>query len=215
MKAIKILFFISGLLFFSVSCNTPEKKRDDDFNNEFYSVLNYLIDTLSPDVSAICSRTLRVIKPFQSPEEKITDSVSDYNLPEYNVIQYNWLSIYPFAQRRNLNKEDVDFMYKSIDHTNTFLIDSNRVKIPVMTETIFLELFQDSGINKGYERIKRRYGTSCYISVSNPVFNSNYTKVIISLSYLCGPMWGNGYEFILEKKKGKWTIVDKTITWVS
>jgi hypothetical protein len=215
MKTNKIPFFILGLLVLTVSCSHSKKSSSDEFHTEFYAVLNYITDTLLTDVSVMSSRTLRVIKPIQSPAEKLTDSATADNLPEFNVIQYNWLSIYPFAERRNLNKEDVDFMYKSIDPTRTFLLDSNRVKLPVMTEKKFSEFFQDSGINKGYERIKRKYGTSCYISVSTPVFNSNYTKVIISISYLCGPMWGNGYEFILEKKNGKWTIMDKYITWES
>jgi hypothetical protein len=213
MKKLEIIFLIP--LFLSLtSCHNQETSYEKS-QKEFYLVVNYLIDSVLTDISAISSLTMPIIKPFQIPAEKIVDSVNQPDPAPFGVIQYNWLSIYPLALRRNLNKTEVDFMYQAIDSSKIEIIDSSKVKIPVLTKAIFLELFQDSGINVGYQRIKKRYGTSCYVSVSTPIFNSNFTKVIISIDKFCGPLWGNGYEFVLEKKKGIWTIVDKSITWIS
>jgi hypothetical protein len=215
MRQIKFLLFIVGLWLLT-SCNNHQKNINERlYYSEFYSTVNDLISSQLKDVSAIAYKTMPVIKPFQIPAIKIVDSIASYDPPPFGVIQYNWLSVYPLAIKRNLNSKDVDFMYNSIDPSKIIQIDSNRVIKPVITEAIYTELFQDSGISVGYNRLKRKYGSSCYISVSTPIFNSDFSKVIISINYSCGPLWGNGYEFILEKKKGKWEMIEKSITWES
>jgi len=213
MKILKTLILVY-CLFALTSCKNKEKASEKS-QKEFYSILNYLIDSELTDISAISSSTLPIIKPFQIPAERIIDTVRRNEPEQFDIIQYNWLSIYPLAQRRNLNRNEVDFMYHSIDSSKIFVIDSNMIKVPIITKTKFLKLFQDSGIAVGYERMRRIYGTSNYVSISTPVFNSSFTKVIISINYYCGPLCGNGYEFVLEKKKGIWRISSKNVTWKS
>ena len=215
MKISKTLFIILGLILL-ISCGRNQQGVNDKiYYDEFYSVLNDLIRFSFSDVSAISFETVPVIKPPWIPSSQSPDSVSVPEPNSINVICYNWLSFYSLAKLRDLDSAEVDYMYRSIDSSKLFLIDSSRVCVPVITKSEFREFFQDSGINKGYKLIEKKYGSSCYVSVSTPVFNADYSKIILSVNYYCGPSWGYGYEFVLKKKKGKWRLIDQGITWQS
>jgi hypothetical protein len=215
MKALNLLLTI-GLLTILTSCNRNRINiKDRIYYDEFYSVINDLIRSNLSDVSAIRYVTEPVVKPPWHPSSRPTDSILPPEPTAIGTIRYNWLSFYPLAKQRGLDSVDVDFMYHSIDSSKIIVIDSNRVCIPVITKATFNALFQDSGINIGYDRIKKKYGTSCYISVSTPVFNSDYSKIVLAINYYCGPLWGNGFEFILRKKDGKWILIEKYRTWIS
>ena len=215
MKKIENLIIILGFILL-YSCKSNQQKANDKvYYDEFYSVLNSLIRFSFSDVSAISYKTIPIIKPPWKPSFQSPDSVSLPDPNSNNVICYNWLSFYSIAKRRDLDTVDVNYMYHSIDSSKIFVIDSSRICIPVITKSEFLALFQDSGINKGYERIQKKYGSSCYISVSSPIFNADHSKLILSINYYCGPVLGYGYEFVLRKKMGKWRVIDKEMTWES
>jgi hypothetical protein len=207
---------ISGTFIILFSCVGNRPVRNDQiYYDEFYSVLNDLIRMSLPHVSAIRYETVPVIKPPWLPSSDSPNSVSPQEPLPFGTISYNWLSFFSLAKNRKLDSLDVEFMYHSIDSSKVIVIDSNKICIPVITKSEFTSIFQDSGIYIGYSRIKKKFGTSCYISVSTPIFNSDYSKIVLSINYYCGALWGKGYEFVLEKEHGKWRVIDKSTTWES
>jgi hypothetical protein len=103
-------------------------------------------------------------------------------------------------------------MFNSIDSTKEFKIDPARVFISVITIN---EVFKNQNLEEGYDKLKKIYGSSCFISVSTPIFNSTYRKAVLFINYYCGPLNAQGYEFTLEKKNGKWKLIDEWGLWVS
>jgi hypothetical protein len=117
-------------------------------------------------------------------------------------------------KRNNLDTTDVYKMYKSIDSTKTFLIDPKRINLPIITRDQFLDFFK-AGNDLGYEKIKESFGTSCYIRVSTPIYNGDFTKMILFVDCCCGSVWGQGYEFFLIKDDDKWRVIEENGTWES
>jgi hypothetical protein len=208
---LKRLFIIIVVTFSLTSCSRIQEKADNKlFYEEFYSVLNDLILLRLPDVSVIKYETMPVYKTQWD-----TIPIYKYSIPpppEIHCIDIN--SFNTQIERKHLDSIDAKYMYDSIDSLKILKIDSNRVYLPVMTEPQFKEIFVPHKSN-GYNFIKAKYGSPCFIIVSTPVFNSKYTKVIISIDYRCAPLAGQGFEFVLEKRGGKWNLIDENVIWVS
>jgi hypothetical protein len=170
------------------------------------------------DVSSITYRTIPVFKTMWGNVPIPKKSVSPPPPPPVMINHFDINSIKYQIQRKNLDSVDANYMYNSIDSTRTFKIDSTRISVPVISNERYKEIFEYKdmeGIVESYNKIKKIYGTSCVISVSTPIFNSNCTKAILFLNYICGPKEGQGYEFILENKNGKWKLIDELGIWES
>ena len=192
------------ILCFLQSCTSSKHKEDQQYFDEFYTVLDNLIRFNLHDVSVISAEILPVYKTI--------DSISESSPMMYHVLHLQYFDL--LKKRYFLDTLDASFMYNSIDSVKTFEIDSNRISIPVINKKDMVEFFS-SGIYDGYDKINETYGTSCFIRVTRPIFNSNYTKMILFIDYFCGPLWGQGYQYFLIKKDGNWKIIDEGVTWES
>jgi hypothetical protein len=132
--------------------------------------------------------------------------------PPVLVNYFNLNSCAVQIERKNLDSIDAKYMFNSIDSTKEFKIDPARVFISVITIN---EVFKNQNLEEGYDKLKKIYGSSCFISVSTPIFNSTYRKAVLFINYYCGPLNAQGYEFTLEKKNGKWKLIDEWGLWVS
>ncbi len=196
----------------SVSCSQEQTHNQSAvYEQEFYAVLNDLIRIELINVSVIQQKTKPVYKTIFGE-----DSTSNQPSlpPPSGVIYYTSRTFADLITKDHLDSADAEYMYNSIDSTRTITIDSSKVVVPVILESQLMKVVRRNR-NKGFNLIKASYGTSCFIEVSTPVFNSNFTKVILSIDYQCGPKSGQGYKLLLEKKRGKWWLVAEVGTWVS
>jgi hypothetical protein len=197
------------------SCHPRKVDFKDQYYREFYSVLNSLIQFRFTNLAVVVKETMPVYKNIYG---EYYDSLNFENPPPPpppGIISYDKSSFEAYIFRKFIDSVDAVYMYNSIDSSIFFELDSTKLIIPVIDAKSLSSLFDSSDRYKGYEKLDKIYGKHCYIVVSTPIFNSNYTKVIISIDRLCGPLSGQGHEFILEKRNGKWYILSDGGTWVS
>jgi len=211
MKKVLLLLFILSMI---VSCKGKYTlDTDARYYEEFYNVLNDLIRISLTDVSVIMCETKPVYKTmWGNIPRPINDSIEP---PPPGFISYDTNLFNYYVRWNRLDSADAAYMFQSIDSTKTFKIDPDRVLLPVLSKNKFAKIFQEKDIHEGYKRIRSEYGTSCFVIVSTPIFSKNYTKVLISIDYQCGPTWGQGYQFLMEKRNGLWWLVDYHGTWES
>jgi hypothetical protein len=53
------------------------------------------------------------------------------------------------------------------------------------------------------------------ISFSRVGFDSGLDEAIVSASYVCGGLCGEGWSYILKKRQGEWEVASKRMVWVS
>ncbi len=189
---------------------------DTKYDIEFYEILSDLIRIRLTDVAFIVEDTKPVYRTMWGNTEKPNeDTINPPPPPPPGFISYDTSSFGNYVHWKKLRSSDAQFMYKSIDSLKTIKIDSNRTQLPVISNSKFQEIFKNSDFYKGYDKVRSLYGTSCFIVVSTPIFNKDFTKALISIDYSCGPTWGQGYEFLLEKRNGKWWVIDEKGTWMS
>ena len=58
-------------------------------------------------------------------------------------------------------------------------------------------------------------GAGGIISFSRVGFDSGLDEAIVSASYVCGGLCGEGWSYILKKRQGKWEVASKRMVWVS
>ena len=87
--------------------------------------------------------------------------------------------------------------------------------INIFKKTIYDRILQRNGLDLMYDELERIYGSSEFLMISTPIFDSTYTKAIISVDLHCGSLCGQGNEFILEKQRGIWRIITVYYTWES
>jgi hypothetical protein len=58
-------------------------------------------------------------------------------------------------------------------------------------------------------------GAGGIISFSYVGFNSATDEAMVSASFFCGSLCGEGWHYILKKRRGKWEVVNKRMIWGS
>jgi len=214
----KFYITIIALLFFLSCSRKQEKTNEEIYQEEFYSVLNELIQIRLPETAVIYIETTPVYKTWFGPL-KLTDYLLS-NIPPPpppppppGQIHYDKDFFQTQIEKRHLDSSEANYMYRSIDSSRILQIDSYRVEFPTISKLKFKEIFYKKDKTVSYETLKKLYGKRCYIMVSTPVFNSKYSKAILSISYCCGPGQQEGFEFILEKKNEKWKLIEEIGTW--
>jgi hypothetical protein len=199
----------------TVACRNEAINNKDKFNQEFYTVLNSLIQYRLTDIAVVVNETMPVYKNIYGDFNDSLELKYPPPPPLPGVISYDKNNFNAYVERHYVDSADATFMYNSIDSTMVLEIDSSQLVIPVITVKQMDEIFNSADPYAGYENLTKKYGKHCYIVVSTPIFNSDFTKVVISIDHLCGPLWGQGHEFILEKRNGKWWLLYDGGTWVS
>lgn len=216
----KIYIIIIALLFV-LSCSGKHKKtKEEIYHDEFYSALNELIKIRLPETAVIYLETTPVYKTrlgsFKLPAEySLSIPPPPPPPPPPGNIYYDIDFFQTLTEKKIVDPSEAENMYHSIDSTIVLKVDSSRVEVPTISKLKFKEIFYNQDQSVSYETLKNLYNKSCFIMVSTPVFNSKYSKAILSVSYCCGPRQGEGFEFILEKKDGKWKLIEETGTWES
>ncbi len=180
------------------------------YEQEFYEVLNDLIRIKLLNTSVIQAETRPVTKTMW---KEIAGPWETYSSGKETI--FATMGTRGLLTGNRLDSAEIRYMYTSIDSTKIMRINSDKVVVPLIPTQELNELFNENNRKDGYEVLKQIYGSSCFITTSSPLFNSNYTKVILWIEYQCGGKQGRGHVFILEKRKGLWWLIEDIGTWES
>ncbi len=208
---IKLILFLS-LFFLIASCTEKTKiiHHDARFETEFYSVLDYVLQNRFSDASVVESETDRI---FRSHWGNTKHPTGHKAVPPPFVVYYSYNDFQKYIDSMYLSSAESISMLTSIDSTTVIFIDSGRIVLPVIPTFKLKEIFTNKEREEGYNIIERNYGGRCFIKASTPVFNSDFTKSILSIGYFCGGLTSYGFQFLLEKKENGWKILNEESTW--
>lgn len=196
---------------FFISCSgTNTHNKSTTYEKEFYSVLNDLIRMKLIHAAVILDETTLVTKIMWTQvvaNRNVNVPTDGSNL----AIQ----DTYGLRSQSILNSAEISYLYTAIDSMKIMRIDSAKVVVPTIPARELQRIFSGSNRKDGYEVMKQRYGTSCNIKVSTPLFNSDFTKAVLWVDYQCGWKHGQGYVFVLEKRRGMWWLIEDIGTWIS
>ena len=187
--------------------------QDRKYYDEFYSALNTIIRSKYKEISQITNVTLPVYRTPYGNESVNKDSAEVPPPPPPGVIYYNHNSFCYLTYNEQLDSMDVKFMYESIDSTKTFLIDPNRVQLRIIpAETVYEILRKSEGdFQEADDIIEKKFGSRNFIRVSTPIYNSNYSRIIITVTSHAGPKSSLGETFVMKKQNNVWKTVKSTI----
>ncbi len=195
-----------------VSCSRKKNSDNDKkYYYEFYSVLNEITKEKYPDIKLIVNKTKSVFRTSYGnyPAHRISAECPPPPPPP-GIVYYNVFSFMVFVDGNQLDSTDAHFMYQSIDSTKSFLLDSTKINLHLIPQLRIIEISQKTigDLAERYKEIERIYGSKCFLEVSTPIFNSNYTKVLLTLECNCDTVLEEpNNRFILEKKDGEWKQV--------
>ena len=197
-----------------ISC-TPESKNIQIDNNQkdFNQIVDEIVRYKLNRVSVVQIETMPIYKTI--PIDSSYMNTHDYPPPPPpDLIDYSKDFFSAMIERNLIDSMDADYMYSIIDSSLILNIDSNLISKPTLTKQYLDSLF-DNDIDYAYDFIEKRFGTSCFIRVGTPIFNKTKTRLILAVDYYCGPLYGQGYIFILKKENDKWMIIEELGTWES
>ena len=203
---------INILLFVNICSLAQNISNSEKLNDNFYLALNEIIASKLKNVSTVKCETQPIFRTIWGNSPIPTNANTSPPVP---IEDLSWSFFMQEIESHQFGSLEARYMYLSIDSTKYFKLDSTKVNRPLISKINFDKLFSGKDFEEGYIEIKKKYGSSCFIQVSTPVFNKNFTKQILFVSYCCGPVSGTGYVFILEKRKSKWIIIKTSINWIS
>jgi hypothetical protein len=191
--------------------------QDSKFYDEFYSALNSLARSKFKGISQITNVTLPVFRtPFGNlPNERGSIEVPPPPPPP-GIIYYNSYKFDYLVFSDQLDTLDAKFMYQWIDSTRTFIIDQTRTSLRIIPAEEVYAIFKNSkgNIQEADDIIEKTFGSRNFIRVSTPIFNSNYSRIIISVSSHNGKQSSLCDTYVMKKRNKDWKIVkgSKTVT---
>jgi hypothetical protein len=203
---------IIWFLILLVSCSRKKNSDNEEkYYNEFYSVLNEIVKDKYPDIKLIVNKTKSVFRtPYGNYPVPMGSIDSPPPPPPPGIVFYNVFTFMGFVDGNQLDSIDAHFMYQSIDSTKSILLDSTKINLYLIPESKIIEIFKTNlwDLEKAHKEIERIYGSKCFLEVSTPIFNSNFSKVLLTLESNCDSVIEEQNNcFILEKKDGKWKQV--------
>lgn len=113
--------------------------------------------------------------------------------------------------------EDIINDYRSKNENDLKLKDNFSVQNKVLflsekEESQFFRKVQENGWVKFHKKYPKAKGI---VSFSRIGFNQENTQALVSVSFGCGFLCGEGNFILLQKENGKWTIQNKIGLWVS
>lgn len=208
----KKYYLIALIIISFVSCSKRETiDSEKKYYDEFYSVLNEIAKDKFPEVLLIVDKTKPVFRnhygnyPVPKPSEELPPPP-----PPIGIIYYSYDTFIVLQERKQLDSADADFMLHSIDSTKRFLLDSTRTNLRLVPESKIIEIYRShkETFMERHQELERLYGSKCFLEVATPIFNSDFTKVLLTLeckgdTTISGPC----NKYIYEKKDGKWKQV--------
>lgn len=199
---------------------TLKDQRINSIQKELSLIVDDIVRFRLYRVSAIQMETMPVFKSnFKNREGEVSNNIAPSEPPPpppgVDRIEYSHYLFKALVDRELLDSIEADFMYSSINPSSIYKIDSSLVSRSLVSKEHLDSLFTQGMNYAEYDRIEREFGTSCFIRVATPIYNESRDKLILAIDYYCGPLWGQGYVFVLMKENNRWLIIEESGTWES
>ncbi|MBI5962427.1 MAG: hypothetical protein HY863_03035 [Chloroflexi bacterium] len=83
--------------------------------------------------------------------------------------------------------------------------------ILLSTDDLSTIMRRTNGWNAFYEK----YSHSGYTQFSRVGFNNSLDQAMVYVGQMAGPLMGNGFYYLMEKKDGQWVIKEQVMVWIS
>lgn len=94
------------------------------------------------------------------------------------------------------------------------LLTTQSIEIETITDKTFNSFFRNSKrIDKGWKRIKKKYGTDKVVEFSQVNYNGQFASTYYGIH--CGSLCGAGNIVIFERINGKWRILTEINLWMA
>jgi len=197
-----------------ISCTSESKNIViDTYQRDFNQIVNEIVLYRFNSASVVQIETMPIYKtvPIDSCYLETHDNLPP---PPHKLIDFSKDFFDAMIERNLINSLDAEFMHLMIDSSLILNIDSNFISKPTLSKRYLDSLFNKDLYNS-YDYLEKNYGSSCFIRVGTPVYNKERIRYILAVDYYCGPLSGQGFIFILEKKNDQWMIIEELGTWVS
>ena len=170
--------------------------------------------------------TVIVIEKYKPKFQPDFDWVADITAESVPNWALSYLSTQTYGNgefvQRILNDSELRKAVKQItaDFTNhpeinSELLANNRLNVQKITSKKFYSYFgkNNKRIEKGWERIKKKHGTSHVLGFSKIEYYKNFATLYYE--HHCGGLCGSGNIVVFEKKDGNWKILSEINLWMS
>ncbi len=209
----KFLRNILIIILLALTTSIINAEQNFESQKEFNQIIDEIVRYRLNTVAIVQEETI----PINNHLPEDTGFINEKDAPKTpanGMIEYSQDFFSTLIINNILTNSEAEYMYTSMDSALVVSIDSTLVSKPTLTKSEIDSLF-DYDIDYAYQYFEKTYGTSCFMRVSTPLFNQDRTKLLLSIDYFCGPLYGRGYVFILNKKDDKWMIVEELGTWES
>lgn len=105
---------------------------------------------------------------------------------------------------------DTIYLSSQIDTTRVGRLYPEKLNRPTISKDEIKLLFKE-GFSGGWDKYKAKYGDTCILRVSSPIFNQDKTVLVFATILSCYKnIHGEATRFALKKKSGKWIILYTT-----
>lgn len=171
------------------------KINNKTYINEFYLVLNDLENDEFANDFVILGRTKPLYKTKYGYQDVSKYTPGHVPPPDLGILSFDRDMFNLLISENILDSSETEFMYLSIDSTQTILIDSSKVVNQiVVSESITEKFYNHKTWYSIFKEIERKYGTPKFLVTSPPVFNSDFTKVIIAVDLHYSMVFGICYK---------------------
>ncbi len=201
MKRLLTILPVFVALFLTVSCN-----NDDDATPVFtlheptitaaedYTIYSLILNQWPGNYYVVKQETGTMA---MLPEEEITQLMQENN-PGFEPAM---------AQTLLLLHENTAYL------GNSFQCDPKVIRLTGIEE---LEYVFSPGLEEGWNDFYSYFNNpGGLIGFSQIAYNADHTKALVDMSYLGGPLFGEGTLIYLEKENGVWVIHEMRSTWMS
>jgi hypothetical protein len=191
------------LMVLLIACSDTEIPKSQKSVNEFYAALNVILTSKFPGNKLILNETVPVYRTAFGYNKQPSSSDTIPTLPPPDIVYYPYQDLKYLVNTHQIDLDDMNYMYNSIDSTKTLQIDSLKVSGKFITPQMLNSIFRDQSTLYSYrvQKLERLYGTSSILRVSTPIFNPDFTCMLITISQN-----NKNHKLGLTKKTGKWTI---------
>ncbi|WP_131957436.1 hypothetical protein [Dyadobacter psychrotolerans] len=178
---------------------------------EFYVFANQLLQYRYPEVGMVQMETFATDIEFWDYRSPQMNSGRNYKKDGKPVDKGSIKN--ELISENFLSEKDVAYILNLSASKKIWKLDSIQLQIPILSK---LRLSKELHKRKNPELwLTQQYGSSCYLIFSQPIFNEDITKAILTIEKNCGPKDGYGEILFLTKQNGSWTIRRNWKTWVS
>jgi len=158
-------------------------------------------------------------RPKAACMESVRQSIVGHRYtPTFNTVADKLYRLFHRGADDSIRPDTIqDFVKKSCIGgrlSETFHTDLPRAFIS--PASIAFDFIQSPRGSKSPEVFRQAYpGADGIISFSRVGFDSRLDEAMVSTSFVCGGLCGDGHVYVLRKQSGRWSIVTAWLEWIS